>query len=379
MIGLLLPFSLALAVAYEYPCTLGQLQPDLHERLVYSSIYGIPLIAPVGAQGIRVEHRWEQARRVAEYGGRRVGYMSDTRTDDCSHRDEVHNCWRKGATHYECHHDECYVTVTTRMYFTSEEEYVAHWNSFHAAVSPWFICPVNECPYAPTGELDALDWYLDHVAQQHVTSRAGGQLEREGSETAEGTIHWGQNHHYQWPEGGDSFQPCRRALVIPPEEGQPGISVDWWMRQLIESIHDRHYPRSLQANIPPITDGKRRHRRSGVILRARRDRAAQRAHHAPSSTGTSCISSSKHTSWADQEAMLKHLLRGTRPPQTILETHRGAALSYEYAVSTPEAVGEEGAECWTLERIHTQYRREGCSRIGYDRLPTMREGHSPAA
>ncbi len=264
------------------------------------------------------------------------------------------------------------------MYFTSEEVYVAHWNSFHAAISPWFICLVIKCPYVATGEPDALDWYLDHVAQQHVTSREGGQLEREGLETAEGTIRWGLNHQYRWPEPGDSFQPCRCALVNPPEEGQPGISVRWRMRQLIESIHDRHYPRSLKADIPPVTDGKQRHRRSGVKLCARRERATQRAHPAPSSTATSCSSSSKHTSRADQEAMLKHLLRGTRPPQTTLQTHRGAALSYEDAVSTPEAVGEEGAECWTLEQIQTQYRREGRSVIRYDRLLTMHEGHSPA-
>ncbi len=125
--GEVLPFSLALAVAYEYPCTLGQPQPDRHERLVYSSIYGIPLIAPAEAQGIRIEHRREQTRRVTAYRGRRVGYVSDNRTDDCSHRYEVHNRWRKGETHYECHHDECFVMVTARMYFTSEEEYVAHW------------------------------------------------------------------------------------------------------------------------------------------------------------------------------------------------------------------------------------------------------------
>ncbi len=86
--------------------------------------------------------------------------------------------------------------ATEHMYFTSEEEYVAHWNSFHAAISLWFICPVNGCPYVAAGEPDALDWYLDHVAQQHVTSGEGGQLEREGSETAEGTIRWGLNHQY---------------------------------------------------------------------------------------------------------------------------------------------------------------------------------------
>ena len=68
--GEVLPFSLALAVAYEYPCTLGQQQPDLHERLVYSSIYGIPLIVPAEAQGIRIEHRRDRAQRAAAHGGR---------------------------------------------------------------------------------------------------------------------------------------------------------------------------------------------------------------------------------------------------------------------------------------------------------------------
>ncbi len=264
------------------------------------------------------------------------------------------------------------------MYFTTEEEYIAHWNSFHAAISPWFVCPANGCPYIATGEPDALDWYLDHVAQQHVTSSEGGQIERDGSETAEGTMRWGLNHQYRWPDRRDSFQPCRRALVNAPERGQAGISVRWEMRQYMESIHDQQCPNTLQADVPPVTDGKRRNRRSGVKLRARRERAAQRALHAPSSTATSCSSASYHTAQTNQEAMLKHLLRGTRSSRTTLQTHRGAALSYEEAVSDPEAAGERGASCWTLERILLQYRREGQSRIRYDRLPTMRAGHSPA-
>ncbi len=267
--------------------------------------------------------------------------------------------------------------ATARMYFTSEEEYVAHWNSFHAAISPWFICPANGCPYVAAREPNALDWYLDHVVQQHLTSNEGGQLEREGSEITEGTIRWGLNHQYQWPGQRDNFRPWRHASVNPPEKGQPGISVRWQMRQLIESIHDQH-PRDLQADIPPVTDGKRRNRRSGVKLRARSKRAAQRVNQALSSTATSCSSSSRRDSRVDYEAMLKHLLRGTRPQQTTLQTHRGAALCYEDAVSNPEAAGETGADCWMLERIQTQYNREGRSRIRYDLLPTMREGHSPA-
>ena len=135
------------------------------------------------------------------------------------------------------------------------------------------------------------------------------------------------------------------------------------MRQLIESIHDQQYPRNLQADIPPVTDGKRRHRRSGVKLGARRERAAQRANQALSSTATSCSSSSRHRSRPDHEAMLRHLLRGTRPQDTTLQTHKGAALCYEDVVSNPEAAGEVGAHCWTLERIQTQYKREGRSKV----------------
>ena len=41
--GKVLPLSMGLALVCEYPCTLGQQQPDLHERLVYSSVYGIPV------------------------------------------------------------------------------------------------------------------------------------------------------------------------------------------------------------------------------------------------------------------------------------------------------------------------------------------------
>ena len=61
-----------------------------------------------------------------------------------------------------------------------------------------------------------------YVAQQHVTSNEGGQLERDGSEITEGTIRWGLNHQYRWPGSGDNFRPWRRAPVNPPEEGPPG-------------------------------------------------------------------------------------------------------------------------------------------------------------
>ncbi len=41
-----LAFSLVLTLAYEYPCTLGQQQPDLHQCLTYRSVYGIHSLHP---------------------------------------------------------------------------------------------------------------------------------------------------------------------------------------------------------------------------------------------------------------------------------------------------------------------------------------------
>ncbi len=45
----------------------------------------------------------------------------------------------------------------TWIYFVMEEEYLAHWNSFHAAISPWYICPTQGCGYVFVGEPDAFD------------------------------------------------------------------------------------------------------------------------------------------------------------------------------------------------------------------------------
>lgn len=53
--GEVLPFSDELALTYEYPCTLVKEQDGLHIRLVYSSLCGIPLIAPVKSGRLRVQ------------------------------------------------------------------------------------------------------------------------------------------------------------------------------------------------------------------------------------------------------------------------------------------------------------------------------------
>ena len=146
--GEVLPFSDAVALTYEYPCTLGKEQEGLHRRLVYSSVYGIPLITPAKSGRLRVQLLRQKAMDVIKKGLEDVGYVTDEVLEGNQlNIDEVTNQWNLGGTHHECHHAECIVVGTARLYFIMEEEYLAHWNAFHTAISPWYVCPAQGCGY----------------------------------------------------------------------------------------------------------------------------------------------------------------------------------------------------------------------------------------
>ncbi len=134
--GVVLPFSEVVAIAYEYLCTLGKQQEGLHKRLVYSSTSGIPLITPALSGRLRLQDRRSNALELLRQRKDRVGYVGDeVCEEDRPNSDMVPNKWNQAGFHYECHHAECVVIGTARLYFITEEEYLAHWNTFHAAVS----------------------------------------------------------------------------------------------------------------------------------------------------------------------------------------------------------------------------------------------------
>ncbi len=72
-----LPFSEAVAIAYEYPCTLGKQQEGLHRRLVFSSTTGIPLITPALSGRLRLQDRRRSALELLRNRKDRVGYVGD--------------------------------------------------------------------------------------------------------------------------------------------------------------------------------------------------------------------------------------------------------------------------------------------------------------
>ena len=94
-----------------------------------------------------------------------MGYVGDeVCEEDRPNPNMVPNQWSQAGFHCECHHPECVVIGTVRLYFITEEEYLAHWNAFHAAVSPWYVCPTEGCKFVVPGEPHAFDCYMMHVA-----------------------------------------------------------------------------------------------------------------------------------------------------------------------------------------------------------------------
>ena len=87
-----LPFSDTLTLAYQSPYTLGQEQPPLYARLVYSSIYGIPPISHASSKGSKLQTRRHLARQALDHGPRHVGYMADEgRAGDWTNTNEMPN------------------------------------------------------------------------------------------------------------------------------------------------------------------------------------------------------------------------------------------------------------------------------------------------
>ncbi len=157
-------FSEAVAIAYEYLYTLGKQQEGLHKRVVFSSTTGIPLITPALSGRLRLQDRRRSATELLLKRKDRVGYVGDeVCEEDRPNPEIVSNEWNRAGSHYECHHPECVVMGTARFYFITEEEYLAHWNAFHAAVSPWHVCSTTGCKFVVPGTPDAFDCYMLHV------------------------------------------------------------------------------------------------------------------------------------------------------------------------------------------------------------------------
>ena len=83
--------------------------------------------------------------------------------------------------------DDCCTVGGVRLAFSTEEELVAHWNTFHIAVAPQFTCQVPGCHLTFAADPGALDRYLAHIGQK-MTEEKGSRKPKEKLHSLEGAL-----------------------------------------------------------------------------------------------------------------------------------------------------------------------------------------------
>ncbi len=230
-----------MAIAYEYPSILGKQQEGLHKWLVYSSTFGIPLITPALSGRLRLQDRRSNDLELLRQRKDRVGYVGEeVYEEDQTNPYMVPNKWNQAGFHYECHHAECVVIRTARLYFVTEEEYLMHWKAFHAAVSPWYACPATGCGFLVPGEPNAFDCYMMHVQRCHVNHGEAGELERESGKTSQDSTCWGVKPCFHDMGLKDRHPPPRKIPVEAPCNALV-IGARWIARQQMNSLHRRGF------------------------------------------------------------------------------------------------------------------------------------------
>ncbi len=132
---------------------------------------------------------------------------------------------------FTCGHPGCVAVEGIGAYFASTEQFVAHWNTFHVAISVGYNCPEAGCHHCSGPGPDALDRFLCHIQDQHSTMWRRGRGKRLPT-VVEQAQFTGNNPMY-WPFSPEKGWPptARLCVVLPPTAAQmeSPIIVAWWV------------------------------------------------------------------------------------------------------------------------------------------------------
>ncbi len=168
---------------------------------------------------------------------------------------------------YVCRVDDCRAFGIARFSFTTEEELVCHWNTFHVAVMPQFTCQHSGCGAVFAANPGFLDRYLSHIEwRRKEEADAGVPLGRRHSyEPNERALAVKPNPYYNPPSSQDEV-PQRLACVIAPPvyrySQKPGDNVRnirWAYRRIFEQ-------KIRQALERPTSTGNKKRRGSDASL-----------------------------------------------------------------------------------------------------------------
>ncbi len=77
-----------------------------------------------------------------------------------------------GLVRYVCRGEDCHAFGTARFGFTTGGEFISHWNTFHVAVMPRFVCQHPGCGTTFPADPGALDKFLDHTTKRRKDEAA---------------------------------------------------------------------------------------------------------------------------------------------------------------------------------------------------------------
>ncbi len=95
-----------------------------------------------------------------------------------------------GPMRYVCRADDCRALGTVRLSFTTEEELICHWNTFHVAVMPQFTCQHLGCGTVFAANPGSLDQYLLHIERRWKARLMLGSYRGNTIPTRQTRRHW---------------------------------------------------------------------------------------------------------------------------------------------------------------------------------------------
>ncbi len=158
----------AIEIGAVFPYARGCRQMPLGERIIVNDLYGTPLYQPAD-RSFESERSWVSvaAAAVIEATGADPNYVPDWAVKDPtgsqSYEVEFRAGRNSGPVRYVCRGEDCRAFGTARFGFTTEKEWISHWNTFHVAVMPQFVCRHVGCGATFAADPGALDKFLDHT------------------------------------------------------------------------------------------------------------------------------------------------------------------------------------------------------------------------
>ncbi len=153
------PFSMMVPLALKVPYLDGLAQEALSDWLIPASLYGLAELQPAYTTEAIVPKSIMATKTVVDSGQAYTDYITDGDVEVS----QDHNCYVGRSPQCEteglftCSHPGCVGVEGFGAYFDSTKQLVAHWNTFHVAISVGYNCPEAGCHHCSTPGPDSLD------------------------------------------------------------------------------------------------------------------------------------------------------------------------------------------------------------------------------